>query len=42
MIRYLGQRIETVNGRENLAAFLGQQCFSGAPNCLAIVDNKNF
>jgi hypothetical protein len=37
----LGKRVETVDGRKDLAALLGQQCFSGAPDRFAVVDHEN-
>src|SRR5262245_15110740 len=38
----LRQRVETVDGRENLAAFLGQQRLRRAADRLAVVDDEHF
>ena len=41
MVGDLRQRVEAVFGGEDLAAFLGQQRFGGAPNRLAVVDHEH-
>jgi hypothetical protein len=41
VVRDLGQRVETIDRGEDFAAFLGQQCFGGATNGLAIVDDQD-
>jgi len=42
MIGNLGKRIESVDGREDLAAFLGQQRFGGAADGFAVIDHQDF
>jgi hypothetical protein len=40
VVRYFGQRIETINGRKNLAPFFGQQGFCGSANGFTVVYYK--
>src|SRR5271165_5996680 len=42
MIGDLGERIEAVDGSEHLTALLGEQCFSGPANGLAVIDHEDF
>jgi len=38
----LRQRVEPVDRRKDLAAFLGEQRFSGSPDRFAVVDHQTF
>src|ERR1700743_1262864 len=41
MVRDLGQRIETIDGGEHFAAFLGEKGFGSPANGLAVIDHEN-
>src|SRR5579871_1509392 len=41
MIGNLGERIEAVHRREDLTAFLAQECLGGAPDRLAVIDDQD-
>src|SRR5258708_7206157 len=42
MVGDLGERVETIDGREHFATLLGQKGFGGPPDGLAVVDHENF
>ena len=41
MIGYLGECVESIDGREHLATLLGEERFSGSANGLAVVDHED-